>query len=352
MGNRKNIGVEIGSIFIFTLGVFTFFSLVTYHSSDPGLFTQITVAPKNSCGRMGAWLAKYFLECLGLGAFILPALLLSAASAIHNRQGSLRLASTLIGVPAAVVSLTVFLSLHWKELTYGGAKLQTGGALGTWVSEGLLHQLNSLGSSIVALLVFCLALIISTPINITQAGARLLEGFSNLLVNLLLHLAHHLGQMIRLGFLKMIEGVKNLTVRFARSLYREFLGFLKFLGSRPWFERTLAEDPIVETQRVAETPVEDYPELELATGYKEIKNSTAPPSDSSMGSPIESNTGIQILPREAPSLPAPSKATKMSLKPKRGHWRLPTIEFLRKPPLVESAVDRSKLIANSQILKQ
>jgi S-DNA-T family DNA segregation ATPase FtsK/SpoIIIE len=37
---------------------------------------------------------------------------------------------------------------------------------------------------------------------------------------------------------------------------------------------------------------------------------------------------------------------------KRGQWKLPTIEFLRRPPKVESSIDRERLIQNSQILRQ
>ncbi len=79
------------------------------------------------------------------------------------------------------------------------------------------------------------------------------------------------------------------------------------------------------------------------------------------------NTEPKILPPESPaaapaaeaaskSESALSKATerlaRAASRIKKGNWKLPTIEFLRKPPKVEANVDRERLLQNSQILKQ
>jgi hypothetical protein len=75
----------------------------------------------------------------------------------------------------AVIALTVFLSLQWKYWPYAGSLLLTGGAFGVWVAEILLQQFNHLGSSIVSLLIFCLALAWSTPVSIAHFGAIVLR---------------------------------------------------------------------------------------------------------------------------------------------------------------------------------
>src|SRR6185312_16009764 len=40
------------------------------------------------------------------------------------------------------------------------------------------------------------------------------------------------------------------------------------------------------------------------------------------------------------------------LSRKRGNWKLPTPEFLRKPPRIESQIDKERLVSNSKILEQ
>src|SRR4051812_29879586 len=109
MGNRKNIGVEIGWILIFALGVFTFFSLATHHANDPKFYSNAALVPRNACGRMGAFFSARSFEWFGMGAFLLPVVFFSAAAAVHRREGWLRFFTTLTGLSGALVSLTVFL---------------------------------------------------------------------------------------------------------------------------------------------------------------------------------------------------------------------------------------------------
>ena len=379
MGNRKNIGVEIGSILIFALGVFALFSLTTYHSSDPGLFSKAVLIPRNSCGRIGAFLASHTLEWFGLGAFILPAVLLSAAAAIHRREGSIRFITTLAGLSGAVVSLTVFLSLQWKELPYGGAKLLTGGALGAWMSNTLLHQLNSLGSSLVAISMLCLALAISTPLNIPQAGARLIEGFFRLSTRAAQCLGQNILRILKLGVVSFFDATRDLFSYLAQFVYRKSLSLMKQIADKPWIVRAADLNPAAFVEAEAEAEAEGGGGagvgagaiaglVPLATGVAQefdtaqfedysipytVDAEAARPRKTAAVDKEETLSGIKILPRE---LSAGSSALKTfprsSARPRRGNWSLPTVEFLRKPPTIESAVDRSKLIANSQILKQ
>src|SRR5439155_24758196 len=47
-----------------------------------------------------------------------------------------------------------------------------------------------------------------------------------------------------------------------------------------------------------------------------------------------------------------AKLARDASRARRGQWKLPTVEFLRKPQKSENAIDRDRLISNSQILKQ
>ncbi len=355
MGNRKNIGVEIGSILIFALGIFAFFSLATYHSADPGLFSRAVLLPQNACGRIGAFLASHTLNWFGLGAFILPAIFLAAAAAIHRREGSIRFVMTLAGLSAAVVSLTVFLALQWKDLSYGGGKLQTGGALGAWISNALLHQLNSLGSSLVALVILCLALAISTPVNIPQAGSLVIGGTLNFVGRTTFYLAQHSVRILRLVALNFLDVMRDFFSSVSRFCYRESLSLIKQIADKPWIERAPKLLPKM-AQITSDSSRQSIPDEtcteevsdDLVGSSLETVNGRVDTEESELGP----GSSIKILPREASVSSTVKSTSRPSARPRRGNWLLPTMEFLRKPPIVESAVDRSKLIANSQILKQ
>jgi S-DNA-T family DNA segregation ATPase FtsK/SpoIIIE len=49
---------------------------------------------------------------------------------------------------------------------------------------------------------------------------------------------------------------------------------------------------------------------------------------------------------------AGAKLARAASRLRRGNWKLPPVDFLRKPPRVESAIDRERLIQNSRILTQ
>ena len=62
----------VAVVFLLT-GLFVFFSLASYHPFDPSLNTASDVVkPGNLTGRTGAFLADFFLQTFGLGAYADP----------------------------------------------------------------------------------------------------------------------------------------------------------------------------------------------------------------------------------------------------------------------------------------
>jgi S-DNA-T family DNA segregation ATPase FtsK/SpoIIIE len=98
---------------------------------------------------------------------------------------------------------------------------------------------------------------------------------------------------------------------------------------------------------------------EAPNALPELEGKAPPPAPSSGKAP-------QILPAQQSSMnlasstaaeaaaeKAASKLAKAAAKSsKRGNWKLPTIDFLRKAPKVESQIDRDRLIQNSRLLQQ
>jgi DNA segregation ATPase FtsK/SpoIIIE-like protein len=298
-------------------------------------------------------------------------LLFSAAAVVHRREGSIRFITTLAGLSGTVVSLTVFLSLQWKDLSYGGAKLLTGGALGAWMSNALLQQLNSLGSTLVALLILCLALAISTPLNIPQAGARLIEGLFRWSVRATKYSWLHTFRIVRLLVVNSIDAVKNITSNMAQFFYRNSLRLIKEIANKPWIVRASDQPPIAVAQisddfshpsshasshassHLSSSHLSKPARRQSMHAVEELSMDAAEEQSLDEAEMEDTESGIKILPRETTAVSSAQRTTPRTItRPRRGNWSLPTVEFLRRPPIVESSVDRSKLIANSQILKQ
>jgi len=368
---QKHLVSEIGSILIFALSIFTLIALLTYHPTDPSVFSNGHGTAHNACGRVGAYLSSVTLQWFGMGSFLIPAAFFFISATIHKREGSLRVIGTLGGMTVSVISLTVFLTLQWKYWTFAGALLLTGGAFGAWVADLLVQQLNPVGSSIVSLLTFFLAIAISTPVSVAHFGARAIRALAQVawkiariagtyliyLAGLLaMRVAHTAGDLIQ----KLIEGgIKRA---------RERAQALKELAAVPQIGND--QDPEGEELEIGETEIVkvgtqlDLPEPhEVPNALPELEAN----SDLFRDKPISKLGSIPtILPREnqgagADADPESIKAgvaakvaAKLSkaVSRKRGQWKLPLLEFLKKPPKIESQVDRDKLIANSQILRQ
>jgi S-DNA-T family DNA segregation ATPase FtsK/SpoIIIE len=401
-GSKDLLG-EIGSIVVFAAGIFTIAALLTYAPTDPSFFGGVSAnAPHNACGRIGALVASLMIECFGMGAFLLPAALLFIAAAIYKREGVVRLLGTLGGMSIAVTSLTVFLSLQWKYWPFAGTLILTGGAFGAWLSQILVAQLNPLGSSIVSLVTFCVALVLSTPLSVATFGAHvlhwllrvghavvlrggriLLTYLAYLLGLLAMRLAHGAGDLLQ----RLIEGAARRARARAAAMQaarRDAEGAaLEAAGEKGLPVLVAPEPEIGPTASKKRVPVQlDLPEPaevpDLATATPSEAPNALPELEAAKKSRIlaPQTEAPQILPpepgqhpagaeaagswegsageaRSTPRIGAEKRRPAAGPKPaRRGQWKLPTIEFLRRPPKIESSIDKEKLIRNSEILRQ
>lgn len=371
MRSRKNIVIEVGSIFVFVLGVFTLFALISYHGSDPSLLTQARGDAKNSCGRVGAYFASSLLEWFGMGGFLIPAALFFVAASIHKKEGLAKVLGTLGGVSIAVSSFTVFITLQWKYWYYGGAQLLTGGIFGVWIADGLLRQLNLVGSSLVALAIFCISVAISTPFSVAQFGAKFLQVFSTVMLRLskllvsyvlfwmgitAMRFARAIADGIQHMMIAAVQRTQKMTV--LPSENKQLLGPDESHSSKNSDVLPLNSDlnfDLNQNKEDEEIPPQEGENLDLSeSDFIEEKAEfsetlTFDSKSSSKGKASE----IKILPRETDTFSKiDQKIGKPAFKTRQGQWQLPTIEFLVNPPKIESTIDRDKLIANSKILTQ
>ena len=172
---KKALSLEISTIVITAFALFLWVAVFTYHSQDSSLFTQSTEPVLNACGQVGSYLSSIFLQFFGLGSFLIPVGFLFVAAHSHSREGVARALSSLAGLSIGVISLTVFLSLHWRSWHWSGSEFLTGGVFGAWLSIPAEHYLNRTGASIVSMAIFLGSLVISTPIGVSHFLSNLIH---------------------------------------------------------------------------------------------------------------------------------------------------------------------------------
>jgi DNA segregation ATPase FtsK/SpoIIIE-like protein len=316
----------------------------------------------------------------------LPVALLMISATLHKREGGTRIVGTLGGMAVAVISLTVFVTLQWKYWPFSGGLLLTGGAFGAWLSELLVHQFNPVGSSIVALLVFCLAIALSTPLSVAQFGGKVIGTIGAISWRLtkiaagylffaggilVMRFAHFMGDLIQ----RLIEG----AIR--RGKERAAL-MAQAAADRKKLEETAVKADVVqlpadlEGELVAAPAEEEDEEENDAIHVSEMKvaKNVLPELEKAAALPPQKvfgfaqnnpeihereDTGeVNIAAVSGADTVAGKIAEKLDKKLQRmksrakGNWKLPTYEFLKKPPKIESQIDRDKLLENSQILQK
>lgn len=375
---QKSVSVEIGSILVFAFALFALTSLATYHPADPSFFTATNAKVANACGRVGAYIASGFFECFGIAAFLVPAALFFISTSIFRREGWLRVFGTLSGMTVAVLSLTVFLTLQWRYAPFAGIEMLTGGAFGVWFAEILLRQFNAMGSSIVSIVVFTLALALSTPISVAAMGGRVLGVLKLFFTRVLLRLTRVIVTYVAflLGLLAMktaqasargMERMIESLLERARAMKAAREAALMAAAARP----QIGNAEMAELEAAGETGV-SVPEepfgANLVPEAKNILTERPALAIESEGAALETNSRPAILPHEmqkqtgfeglSPGVIAEIQAAENSKKPKkkapirRGSWKLPLIDYLVKPPKIETQVDKDRLYRNSEILSQ
>ena len=441
MENRKSVGAEIGSILVFGLSVFTLCALATYHPGDPSFFSNSTTIPVNACGKVGALLASAILQCFGIGGFLVPAALFFISATIFKREGFLRVFGTLGGMTVAVMSLTVFLTIQWKYWPYAGTLLLTGGAFGAWFSDLLMKEFNPLGSSIVSLLVFCIALALSTPVSVAHFGAvvfritgayswrfaRIVFTYMAYLAGLMaMRLAHLAGDALQTMIESAIERAreKKIAAKAGKTSSKGLTvgaGKAALSGKKPALlvngqeVEDLEDAEFVDGDSQDESDSDDGLDIGASASLKKGAGAVAgrkPKVDVvpqvitdqlHFGAPVHSEArnvldelgdtpaakaaakkadaqnagqngiaiegesvgavataagmmakaaGMASAVAEKAASSASEKLAKAASRAKRGNWKLPTIEFLRKPAKVEATIDRERLMQNSALLKQ
>jgi S-DNA-T family DNA segregation ATPase FtsK/SpoIIIE len=344
---KKGMSIELGTIGMSAFGLFLWIAVFSYHSQDPSLFTQSTEAVLNSCGMVGAYLSSLILQFFGIGAFLIPVGFLFVAAHLHSKDTAARALSSLAGLSVSVIALTIFLSLHWKSWRWDQTEFMTGGVFGAWLSVPLERLLNRTGASIAALALFLGALVISTPIGVAH--------FISKCIHALGVVSYRFGRLA-LTYLAYYSAIAlNKSAQFIGMQAKKSFDQIRDRAEAYRQARIEAKTAIpVEPEETVETVVAE------ATATPEVVNQTAVSVLDEDGilsvveEPKKSVISVADLKKQqdffeegpviekAVTEPESSKP-KFKIDKKRGKWKLPVIDFLRKVTRVETAIDKERL---------
>jgi S-DNA-T family DNA segregation ATPase FtsK/SpoIIIE len=174
---------EITALCLLGLALLLFLSLVTYHNSDPTIFTasggQRPV--QNAVGIVGANIAAILLVTVGISAYWLPIyLLLGALWLFLPREGSrpLLLAS---GCILLIIASSGLATLYWPSLRLWGEPLPgSGGILGLVLKKYLQFYLKPMGAYLILWLLALVAILLATTISLARSAIALNAGLTRL----------------------------------------------------------------------------------------------------------------------------------------------------------------------------
>ncbi len=162
---------EAGAVAFLIAGLFLFFSLVSYYPLDPSWNTATSAAkPVNLTGLVGASLSDLLLQGFGLGAYVLPLLVLMLAwrwlRGTPIAAPWARLAGGLAWVGSTCAALGLF--KDWRPIA--GA-VPAGGLIGLVTADYALSKLNLTGAVLVTGAIWILSLYLISTFEMSRLPA-------------------------------------------------------------------------------------------------------------------------------------------------------------------------------------
>jgi len=176
-------GKEIIALCFLGLAFLLLLSLLTYHSSDPTLFTASgehrTV--HNAVGIVGANIAAILLVSMGVGAYWLPAFLIFGALGIFLPRIVPRPLPLALGCILLIIASSGLAALYWPTFRLWGEPLPgSGGILGLVLKKYLQFYLKPMGAYLLLWLLAVVAILLATPLSLTRTALTLNAGLAKL----------------------------------------------------------------------------------------------------------------------------------------------------------------------------
>jgi len=163
MDRKKN---EIWALCVLTVSLLVLFSILSYHEKDPTIFNSHKHLSDNWVGAFGANIAWPLVTFLGIGAYGLALTGLWVSWRLFKDPSFDRAWVRLSGVALLIVSIMTLSAMDWGSSDFQGHEFKTGGVVGRVIADFLLKHLSALGSHILVIGMFLIALLLSTPLTL------------------------------------------------------------------------------------------------------------------------------------------------------------------------------------------
>ena len=174
---------EILALCLLAVAILLLLSLITYHSSDPTLFTTSSGERpvSNIVGIFGANLAAILLVAIGISAYWLPIFLIAAAVQLIVPRSTPRPWLIAIGCTLLIIATSGLAALYWPTLQLWGEPLPgSGGILGLMLKKYVPYYLNPVGAYLLLWLLAIVAILLATPVSLTRTALALNAGLGKL----------------------------------------------------------------------------------------------------------------------------------------------------------------------------
>ena len=169
--SRRN---EIVAILLFAVGLLLTLCLVSaaFYPSDPSWNSVGQTAPRNWAGAIGANVAAFLFQSIGIAAYLLPVLLLGAAWRRFRTRSIRAPFNRLLGLLLLLLSAAALLSISGLHPLFD-ASVQPGGLVGTLISSALASGLNTVGATILLIAVAATGLLLATSVSFVNIYEKL-----------------------------------------------------------------------------------------------------------------------------------------------------------------------------------
>ena len=169
--SRRN---EIVAILLFAVGLLLTLCLVSaaFFPNDPSWNSTGATETRNWAGAIGANVAAFLFQSIGLAAYLLPCLLFAAAWRRFKTRSFRAPFSRLLGLVLLTLAAAALLSISNIRPIFD-LSVQPGGVVGTLISRGLESGLNTVGATVMLIAVAATGLLLATNFSFVELYEKL-----------------------------------------------------------------------------------------------------------------------------------------------------------------------------------
>ncbi|HEY5885416.1 MAG TPA: DNA translocase FtsK [Pyrinomonadaceae bacterium] len=165
---------EIVAISLLAVGLLLTLCLVSaaFYPNDPSWNSAGQAETRNWAGAIGANVAAFLFQSIGLAAYLLPILLFGAAWRRFRARSIRAPLSRLLGLVVLTLAAAALLSISGLQPIFDSS-VQPGGLVGTVISRTLASGLNAVGATVLLIAIAATGLLLATNFSFIELYQKL-----------------------------------------------------------------------------------------------------------------------------------------------------------------------------------